>query len=217
MRLLDTNFAFVETGLCACFYAFLGENRMKILEDRILKEGKVLPGGILKVGSFMNHQIDPGLMAEMGKEIYRLFKDSNVTKILTIESSGIAMALAVAMNFNVPMVFAKKSMTSNVSGEVYKAAIHSFTHGNDFTAIVPADYILASDTVLIVDDFLATGNAINGLVEIVEAAGAKLAGAAAGIEKVNQGGGNELRNRGIRVESMAMIDSMTDTSITFRN
>lgn len=190
---------------------------MKILEDRILKEGKILPGGIVKVGSFMNHQIDSQLMTDIGKEVYRLFKDSGITKIVTIEASGIAMALAVAMQFKVPMVFAKKSMTANVSGEVYTAKIHSFTHGNDFNAIIPADYILPSDTVIIVDDFLATGNALKGLVEIVEAAGAKVAGAAIGIEKVEQGGGNEMRSRGIRVESMAMIDSMTDNGITFRH
>lgn len=189
---------------------------MTALEEKILKEGKVLPGNILKVGSFLNHQIDVDFIMEMGREIARLFKDADVTKILTIETSGIAVAVGAGAAMHLPVVFAKKHRTSNISGEVYKTVIHSYTHGNDYTAVVEKDYLNADDTVLIVDDFLANGRALTGLIDIIAQAGADVAGAACAIEKGFQRGGDELRADGIRVESLAVIDSMEDGKIIFR-
>ena len=189
---------------------------MKALEEKILREGTVLPGGVLKVGSFLNQQIDTAFLASMGDEIARLFAGCGVTKILTIEASGIAIAVAAGMKMNVPVVFAKKSKTSNVSGGVYSSKIHSFTHNNDYDAVVSRDYISKNDTVLLVDDFLAVGNALKGLIDIAEQAGAKVAGAAIAIEKGFQHGGDELRAKGYRIESLAVIDSMDDSAITYR-
>ena len=186
------------------------------LEERILKEGRVLPGEVLKVGSFLNQQIDTALLTDMGNEIARLFADSGVTKILTIESSGIAIAVAAGCAMHVPVVYAKKHVSSNMSSDVYTSNVFSYTHQKTYKIAVAKDYITADDTVLIVDDFLAMGNAINGLIEIIGEAGAKLAGAAIEIEKGFQGGGDALRAKGIRVESLAIIDSMSDTSLTFR-
>ena len=190
---------------------------MKALEEKILREGIVLPGGVLKVGSFLNQQIDTAFLTSMGDEIARLFADCGVTKILTIEASGIAIAVAAGMKMNVPVVFAKKSKTSNVSGGVYSAKIHSFTPNNDYDAVVSRDYISENDTVLLVDDFLAVGNALKGLIDIVEQAGAKVAGAAIAIEKGFQHGGDELRAKGYRIESLAVIDSMDDSAIIYRS
>lgn len=190
---------------------------MKALEEKILREGIVLPGGVLKVGSFLNQQIDTAFLTSMGDEIARLFADCGVTKILTIEASGIAIAVAAGMKMNVPVVFAKKSKTSNVSGGVYSAKIHSFTHNNDYDAVVSRDYISENDTVLLVDDFLAVGNALKGLIDIAEQAGAKVAGAAIAIEKGFQHGGDELRAKGYRIESLAVIDSMDDSAIIYRS
>ena len=190
---------------------------MKALEEKILREGIVLPGGVLKVGSFLNQQIDTAFLTSMGDEIARLFADCGVTKILTIEASGIAIAVAAGMKMNVPVVFAKKSKTSNVSGGVYSAKIHSFTHNNDYDAVVSRDYISENDTVLLVDDFLAVGNALKGLIDIVEQAGAKVAGAAIAIEKGFQHGGDELRAKGYRIESLAVIDSMDVSAIIYRS
>ncbi len=189
---------------------------MKLLEDMILKEGVVLPGDILKVGSFLNQQIDPHLLAGIGREIARLFEGEGVTKILTIESSGIPMAAAAAMEMGVPMVFAKKDRSSNVSGEVYSVPIDSYTHGTTYNVVVSMDYLKPEDKILLVDDFLATGNALIGLIDLVNQADAELAGAAVAIEKGYQGGGDDLRTRGIRVEALALIDSMDETGITFR-
>ena len=189
---------------------------MKLLEDMILKEGVVLPGDILKVGSFLNQQIDPSLLAGIGREIARLFEDEGVTKILTIESSGIPMAAAAAMEMGVPMVFAKKHQSSNVDGDVYCVPVASYTHGMTYNVVVSMDYLRPEDKVLLVDDFLATGNALIGLIDLVGQAGAELAGAAVAIEKGYQGGGDDLRSRGIRVEALALIDSMDETGITFR-
>lgn len=188
---------------------------MKAMEEKILKEGTVLPGGILKVGNFLNQQIDCVFLKEIGEEIARLFQDEGVTKIFTIESSGIAIAAAAGLEMGVPVVFAKKHKSSNVDGEVYATTVHSFTHGNDYRAVVARDYLCEGDTVLLVDDFLASGNALYGLLRLVDMAGAKAVGAAIAIEKRFQGGGDDLRERGFRVESLACIDSMDDGEIRF--
>ena len=190
---------------------------IRALEDRILAEGKVLPGEILKVGDFLNQQIDPELLMEMGEEIASLYKDSGVTKILTIESSGIAVAFAAGCKMNVPVVFAKKHASINLSDDVLTSKVYSYTHQKTYDIVVSSDYVSKDDTVLIVDDFLAKGNALKGLIEITDKAGAKLAGAAIAIEKGFQGGGDELRRQGIRVESLAIIESMSDDSLTFRS
>ena len=189
---------------------------MVALEEKILKEGKVLPGNILKVGSFLNHQIDADFIMEMGKEIARLFGNDKITKILTIETSGIPKAFAAGAAIHIPVVFAKKHKTSNVSGDVYKTVVHSYTHGTDYTVVVESDYLSEKDNVLIVDDFLANGKALKGLFDIVAQAGSTSAGAVCAIDKVFQHGGDELRKEGIRVESLAIIDSMEDGKITFR-
>ncbi|MBR3053574.1 MAG: xanthine phosphoribosyltransferase, partial [Firmicutes bacterium] len=177
---------------------------MKLMEQMILKDGKVLPGGILKVGSFLNQQIDTELLAAMGEEIKRLYAGDHVTKILTIESSGIAIAAAAGMAMQVPVVFAKKHKTSNVDGEVYSSVVHSFTHGTDYNVVVSRDYIRPDDRILLVDDFLASGSALEGLIELADAAGAEVVGVAIAIEKCFQGGGDELRAKGVRIESLAM-------------
>ena len=188
---------------------------MKAMEEKILKEGTVLPGGILQVGNFLNQQIDCVFLKEIGEEIARLFQDEGVTKILTIESSGIAIAAAAGHEMGVPVVFAKKHKSSNVDGEVYATTVHSFTHGNDYRAVVARDYLCEGDTVLLVDDFLASGNALYGLLRLVDMAGAKAVGAAIAIEKRFQRGGDDLRERGFRVESLACIESMDDGEIRF--
>lgn len=189
---------------------------MELMEQKILREGKVLPGGILKVGSFLNQQIDTAFLREIGLEVARLFEDSGVTKILTIESSGIAIAAAVGMAMGVPLVFAKKHKTSNVDGSVYSTVVHSYTHDTDYTIVVSRDYLLPTDKVLLVDDFLANGKALVGLIELVHQAGAEVAGASCAIEKGFQGGGDWLRRQGVRVESLAVIDEMSDEGIRFR-
>lgn len=189
---------------------------MKALEEKILKEGKVLPGNILKVGSFLNHQLDVDFIMEMGREIARLFENSDVTKILTIETSGIAIAVGAAAAMHIPVVFAKKNKTSNISGDVYKTVVHSYTHGTDYTVVVEKDYLKKGDNILIVDDFLANGKALAGLFDIISQSGATAAGAACAIEKGFQRGGDQLRAEGIRVESLAIIDSMEDGNIVFR-
>ena len=190
---------------------------MKALEEKILSDGKVLPGGILTVGSFLNQQIDSDFLMEMGREVARLYSGCGITKILTIEASGIAFALAVGAALHVPVLFAKKHKSGNVAGSVYKTNIHSFTHGNDYEAVVASEYLGTSDKVLIVDDFLASGEAVNGLIDLISQAGASLIGAAVAIEKGFQSGGDRLREKGIRVEALALIDSMSDDGgITFR-
>ena len=186
------------------------------MEEKILSEGQILPGGILKVGSFLNQQIDTRFLRAMGQEIARLYTGCGVTKILTIEASGIAIAAAAAMELGVPMLFAKKHKTSNVDGSVYSTLVHSFTHGTDYTVVVSRDYLLPTDTVLLVDDFLANGAALRGLVDLARQAGASVAGAAIAIEKAFQGGGDALRKTGVRVESLAVIESMDNGTVTFR-
>ena len=189
---------------------------MKLLEEKILKEGKVLPGNILKVGSFLNHQLDVRFLMQMGEEIARLFGNCGVNKILTIETSGIPIAFAAGYYLNAPVVFAKKHKTDNLSGDVYSTVVHSYTHGTDYTVVVENSYLSENDSVLIVDDFLANGKALLGLIDILNQAGAKTVGAAVAIEKGFQSGGDELRSQGLRVESLAIIDSMSENSLSFR-
>lgn len=188
---------------------------MRLMEEMILREGTILPGGVLKVGSFLNQRIDPALLRAMGEEIARLFADCGVTKLLTIESSGIAIAASAAMAMDLPMVFAKKHRTSNVDGAVFSTVVHSFTHGMDCNVVVSRDYLTSEDCVLLVDDFLASGAALEGLARLADQAGARLAGAAVAIEKRFQGGGDALRDRGLRVESLAQIARMDGDGIVF--
>ena len=189
---------------------------MKALEDKILKEGRVLPGNILKVDCFLNHQIDVSFLLEMGKEICALYKDVPVNKILTIETSGIPIAFAAAQFMNVPVVFAKKNKSGNISDDVYSSKVTSFTRNYTYDAVVSKDYLAPEDQVLVIDDFLAKGNALNGLMDIISQAGATLCGCVIAIEKGFQGGGDELRAKGIRVDSLAIIESMTEHSLEFR-
>lgn len=189
---------------------------MKAMEEKILTEGKILSGGILKVGNFLNQQIDTRFLKEMARQIAELFKNEGVTKVLTIEASGIAIAAAVGMEMDVPMVFAKKHKTSNVDGAVYSTTVHSFTHNFDYTVVVSRDYLQPEDRVLLVDDFLANGHAIHGLMDLVTQAGAEVVGVSAAIEKGFQGGGDELRAQGIRVESLAVLEKMDENGIVFR-
>ena len=189
---------------------------MTSLEEKILKEGSVLPGNILKVGSFLNHQLDVDFIMEMGKEIAKLFKNDVPTKILTVETSGIAIAMGAAAALHIPVVFAKKHKTGNLSGDLYTTVVHSYTHGVDYNIVVNTEFICKDDRILIVDDFLANGKALEGLIDIVGQAGAELIGCSCAIEKGFQKGGDNLRSKGIRVESLAIVDSMDDTTLTFR-
>lgn len=211
-----TDYVIKKTAYLPIIFLITGVIIIKALEEKILKDGKILPGNVLKVGSFLNQQIDTGMLTEIGKEIARLYKDSGVTKILTIEASGIAIAVGAAFFMNVPVVFAKKNKSSNVSGDVLVAEVESFTHKTVNNIVVAKEYISGEDNVLIVDDFLAYGNALVGLMELVEKAGAKLSGCAIAIEKGFQKGGDALREKGVRIESLAIIDKMTDDSIEFR-
>lgn len=191
---------------------------MKSLEERIRKDGVVKAGNVLKVDSFLNHQMDVELFNEMGKEFKRLFADCPINKILTIEASGIGIACIVAQHFHVPVVFAKKTQSINIDGEVYSTKIESFTHKRVYDVIVSKKYISSEDHVLIIDDFLANGCAVRGLIEMIQSAGATVEGVGIAIEKGQQSGGRMLREDGIRVESLAIIDSMDDTTgeIIFR-
>lgn len=189
---------------------------MKALEERILAEGKILPGPVLKVSSFLNHQMDPDLMMALGAEIAQRFQADHVTKILTIESSGIAIAIAAGAHMHVPVLFAKKHRTSNVSGVLYQTLVHSYTHGTDYTVVVEREFLKDSDRVLIVDDFLANGAAVEGLCDLIRQASATTVGAAIAIEKGFQEGGKKLRDAGMRVESLAIVDQMDENGIRFR-
>ena len=189
---------------------------MKALEERILAEGKILPGPVLKVSSFLNHQMDPDLMMALGAEIAQRFQAEHVTKILTIESSGIAIAIAAGAHMHVPVLFAKKHRTSNVSGVLYQTLVHSYTHGTDYTVVVEREFLKDSDRVLIVDDFLANGAAVEGLCDLIRQASATTVGAAIAIEKGFQEGGKKLRDAGMRVESLAIVDQMDENGIRFR-
>jgi xanthine phosphoribosyltransferase len=189
---------------------------MQLLKERILKDGTVKPGNILKVDSFLNHQMDIPFINELGKEFKRRFADVPITKILTIEASGIGIACIAAQYFNVPVVFAKKAQSLNLDGDMYTTKVESFTHKKVYDVILSKKFLNAEDHVLIIDDFLANGCALLGLVEIVQSAGATLEGAGIVIEKGFQDGGQKIRDMGIRLESLAVIDSMSDTSLTFR-
>lgn len=182
---------------------------MKLLEDRILKDGHIGADNVLKVDSFLNHQIDVNFVCELGKEFYRLFKDENITKILTIEASGIGIACLATQYFNVPVVFAKKTKTINIYSDTYNATVHSYTHKKDYDIVVSKEFLNKEDNVLIIDDFLAKGSALTALLMLIEKAGAKTAGAGIVIEKAYQGGGNLVRDMGIRVESLAKIKSIS--------
>ena len=188
---------------------------MKELEERILKDGQILDGDVLKVGSFLNQQIDTNLLRNMAKEVKRLFPEA-ITKVLTIEASGIAFATAIGLELNVPVVFAKKSKTSNVSGDLVSSEVKSFTHNNTSLIYINKDYITRDDKVLIADDFLALGNALKGLIEIVEKCGGMVVGAAIEIEKCYQEGGDRIRSLGYRIESLAKIVEMTENKIVFK-
>ena len=191
---------------------------MNFLEKRILEEGVVKEGNVLKVDSFLNHQMDVALLDEIGKEFYRRFKDKEITKVLTIEASGIAIAYATAHYFGVPMVFAKKAKSINIDGSVYTAEVESFTHKNKNQVIVSKKFLSPEDKVLIVDDFLANGCALQGLISITESAGATVAGIGIAIEKGFQYGGRSIRNLGYQLESLAIVDAMDAESktVTFR-
>ena len=192
---------------------------MKLLEERIRKDGVVKPGNILKVDSFLNHQMDEELFNKMGEEFRRLYADTPITKILTIEASGIGIACIAAQHFHVPVVFAKKSQSVNLDGEMYTAKIESFTHKRTYDVIVAKKFISPDDHILIIDDFLANGCACLGLIDIIRSAGATVEGVGIAIEKGFQKGGELIRKQGIRVESLAIIESMDDKTgeITFRN
>lgn len=188
---------------------------MKLLEERIISEGKVIGDDILKVDMFLNHQIDVHLLQELGKEFKRRFDGCNITKILTIEASGIGIACIAAQYFSVPVVFAKKGSHRNVGDNLYSAVVHSFTKGTDSTVSVSKDYLDSDDKVLIIDDFLANGAAASGLMDILAQAGAELVGIGIVIEKGFQTGRKLLEEKGARVESLAIIDKMGNGSITF--
>jgi xanthine phosphoribosyltransferase len=192
---------------------------MELLEQRIVKDGIVKKGNVLKVDSFLNHQIDIDLMNEIGKEFKRIFADVEITKIFTIEASGIAVAAIVAQYFNVPVVFAKKTQSINLDGSVYSTKIESFTHKRVYDVIVSKKYLSPDDKILVVDDFLANGCAAEGLIELINESGAKLQGVGIIIEKGFQDGGKRLREKGVRVESLAIVDSMNDETgeIVFRH
>lgn len=189
---------------------------MKLLEDRIQKEGRVLPGGIIKVDGFLNHRVDPKLMHALALEFRRRFPDEGISVILTCEASGIALGEACAEVFDVPMVFAKKAKSDNIEGGLYKSEIFSYTYKKTVTLIVAKDWLGAGDRVLIVDDFLANGEAMRGLVEIVNQSGAELVGIGVAVEKGFQPGGRRLREQGINLQSLAIIESADEQGLTFR-
>ena len=191
---------------------------MKLLEERIRKDGTVKAGNVLKVDSFLNHQMDIDLFNEMGKEWARLFAGCPINKILTVEASGIGIACVAAQHFNVPVVFAKKTQSLNIDGEVYSTKIESFTHKRVYDVIVSKKFLNPDDHILIIDDFLANGCALEGLIDIVNKAGATVEGIGIAVEKGFQKGGDLIRSKGIRLESLAIVESMDDQTgeITFR-
>lgn len=188
---------------------------MELLKKKILEEGNIKAGGVLKVDSFLNHQIDINLYNKMGEEFARRFQGKEITKILTIEASGIGIACIAAQYFNVPVVFAKKVQSKNLDGDIYTSTVHSFTHGKDYTIRVSKKFISEGDKVLIIDDFLANGKALIGLIDIINQSGAKLVGAGIAIEKGFQEGGKSLREQGVHIESLAIIKEMDENYIEF--
>ncbi|MGI5948270.1 MAG: xanthine phosphoribosyltransferase [Lachnospiraceae bacterium] len=191
---------------------------MQLLKDRIRKDGIVREGGVLKVDSFLNHQMDIELFEEIGKEFRRRFEGEEINKILTIEASGIGIACIVAQYFHVPVVFAKKTKTKNIAGDVYTSRVESYTHGRVYDIIVSKDFLGPEDKVLLIDDFLANGKALEGLAQLVQDAGATLVGAGIVIEKGFQRGGDAIRKKGIHLESLAIVESMDPTTgeVVFR-
>lgn len=191
---------------------------MQLLKDRIRKDGKIKSGNVLKVDSFLNHQMDIGLFEEIGKEFRRRFADAEINKILTIEASGIGIACVVAQYFGVPVLFAKKNKTKNIAGDVYTSQVESFTHGRVYDIMVSKEFLGKGDKVLLIDDFLANGKALEGLAKLVQDSGAELVGAGVVIEKGFQLGGDNLRKQGIRLESLAIVESMDEKTgtIVFR-
>jgi xanthine phosphoribosyltransferase len=190
---------------------------MQLLKDRIQTDGRVMPGNILNVGAFLNQQVDIGLYNEIGKEFARRFSNVPVSRILTVEASGIGIACVTAQYFKVPVVFARKFRAKNIGDDLYSAEVTSYTHGIDYTITVPRVYIRPDDSILLIDDFLANGCALEGLVTLTAAAGARLAGAGVVIEKGFQQGGKRLREKNIRIESLVIIDSMSpEAGIKFR-
>lgn len=189
---------------------------MQLLKERIMKDGIVKKGNVLKVDSFLNHQMDIELFNEFGKEFKRLFNDLSITKILTIEASGIGIACIVAQYFNVPVVFAKKAQSINIDGDVYSTRIESFTHKKTYDVIVSKRFLNKGDKVLIIDDFLANGCAMVGLIDLVISSGASVEGIGIVIEKGFQSGGEIIREMGIRLESLAIIDGMNDEDGTIK-
>lgn len=186
------------------------EALVKLLEDRIRRDGRIFDGDVLKVDSFVNHKIDVGFISEIGKEFYKIYGDMGINKILTIEASGIGIACLVAMHFNVPVVFAKKSKSKNISADVYTSKVESYTHGKVYDVMVSKEFLGKDDKVLIIDDFLAKGSALKALISLTKDAGAEIAGAGIIIEKAYQGGGDYIRNEmGVRVDSLAKIASMS--------
>ena len=192
---------------------------MQLLKDRIRKDGKIKEGNVLKVDSFVNHQMDVKLFQEIGKEFKRRFADEEITKILTIEASGIGIACVAAEVFDVPVVFAKKTQTKNIAGDVYTTKVESFTHGRVYDIIVSKEFLGEGDKVLLIDDFLANGKALEGLAELVKKSGAELVGAGVVIEKGFQVGGDIIRSKGIHLESLAIVESMDEKTgeVVFRD
>lgn len=188
---------------------------MKLLEDKILKDGRILSGNILKVDNFLNHQVDPELMMVMGRDFYEHFKDKNINKILTLEVSGISMALTTAICFGVPMVFAKKIESKTLVGDMWEASVHSFTKNKDYTIRVSKKYLSESDRVLIIDDFLAKGQALSGLKSLCDQAGSTVCGMGIAIEKSFQKGGEIFRKQGIDLYSQAKIKEFRDGKVVF--
>ena len=192
---------------------------MQLLKDRIRKDGKIKEGNVLKVDSFLNHQMDVKLFQEIGKEFKRRFADEEITKILTIEASGIGIACVAAEVFDVPVAFAKKTQTKNIAGDVYTTKVESFTHGRVYDIIVSKEFLGKGDKVLLIDDFLANGKALEGLAELVTKSGAELVGAGVVIEKGFQVGGDIIRSKGIHLESLAIVESMDEKTgeVVFRD
>lgn len=188
---------------------------MELLRERIIKEGRILPGNIIKVDSFLNHQMDPRFIREIGKEFSNRFKDKNITKVITIEASGIAVAIMVGLELGVPVVFAKKQKAGNMGDSIYYSTVKSYTKGTEWNIAVSKDYLNENDRVVIIDDFLAMGQAALGLVDIIEQSGAALIAVGIVIEKGFQEGGKLLREKGIPVESLAIIKTIHDGEIIF--
>ncbi len=225
VEIIGTNTNFTEISVKTIvrmdivgFLYKIEESGMELLKERIQKDGRIKGKEILKVDSFLNHQMDIALFEEIGKEFKRRFEDVQVTKLLTIESSGIGIACITARYFKVPVIFAKKNKTKNIAGDVYTSQVESFTHGRVYDIMVAKEFLGKEDKVLLIDDFLANGKALEGLTQIVKESGAELIGAGVVIEKGFQPGGGYLRKKGIRLESLAIIDAMDESSqtITFR-